>query len=705
MPTLSYRTASAVLLLVTLPLMGVAQLRIATDRDTVDFTKVKFGYSRDATIRVLNISTSTVDVNTMTIVDQNSVAGEFQIIVPQPTTYHIDSGDGRSVILRFRPSSSGIRTAALEIFTDDGIKEVILNGEGSTIQPDILVVPQSIDFGMLAPGEFKDTTILVIGGDKDSATIQWINVANDNGEIDFDVAPLDPNVSFPIGIKTGDTIVLNARFIGQNFSGPRTGRATMEGEVSGGILCLFRGAVGIPDMVFTPQLLDLGVVPQGSSVDTFISISSIGESSVKLQKIDPPNPPYSISQVPSFPYSVAPGDSLKIGVHFTATNPGDFEEGISAYSKNGKAQTINRSALLKAIVIPSVLTKQSPTPFVVSCAVDSQYQRILSISDTGIYQISVSGVACSDPDIKIQYPRLFPDTIRPGESRNIVINYDAHSNSSGGNHSLIVDVLTGGRVVIADTVRVIVQPETAKLAIARFVSQTSAYIDDIGIVTQSDIARYKISNLTLAVTIDPSDVAEIDTQNVVIDQSIFPDATAKTTFDRLSGIYSIDISSTTLLPSSPLHAFVHIPIKYYIAKDSSAILRITTSSSDEVGCLGFEDDSITISSSGNCGDGLVRKQLKNTNLFTVTNVLPNPVRGDRVRISFTNADDMSMLAELADITGKRVLRLDAGYFLKGLNTTTLKLPSLASGEYNLHLIGKMSDGKEAEMFETLILAQ
>ncbi|MEP7234384.1 MAG: hypothetical protein ABI778_03720, partial [Ignavibacteriota bacterium] len=170
----------ALSLMLFLPALAVGQLRISTDKDTINYSVVKFGFYRDASVRATNISDSTVYITSAKIVDKISVPNEFQIVVPQPPIFHIDSGDGRTIIVRFIPTGPGVRTAILVLKTADGDKLIELTGIGATIQPDITVLPTLIDFGTLAPGEFKDTTLLVVGGDKDSATIQWIGVENDN---------------------------------------------------------------------------------------------------------------------------------------------------------------------------------------------------------------------------------------------------------------------------------------------------------------------------------------------------------------------------------------------------------------------------------------------------------------------------------------------------------------------------------------------
>lgn len=702
---LMHRAAAAFFFLFSLPSLGAAQLRISTEKDSVNFTKVKIGYSRDATIRVSNISLTSVDISNMTILTQNSLVNEFQIIVPQPPIYHIDSGDGRTIILRFKPSVTGIRTAALEIFTDDGVKEVELIGEGSKTQPDILMEPKFIDFGMLAPGEFKDTTILVIGGDKDSATIQWIDVANDNAAIYFDVMPSDPLVTFPFGVRSGDTVKLNARFTAFNSSGPRTGRTIMQGDVSGAIISEFRGEVGIADMVFSPQLLDLGIVPQGSSVDTVISIASIGEASVRLLRVDPPNLPYTISGVPSFPYSLPAGDSLFIKVHFDAVAPGDYEYPISAYSKNGIAAGLNRSALLKAFVIPRVLSKTSPQPFVVSCAIDSTYQRTLSISDTGNFAIPISGVTCSDPDFTANYPFNFPDTIASGSKRDIIITFKPVSGLVVTNRTCIVTVMTGSRAIVIDTIPVIVQTENARLSLTNISSTVPIpYTNTFGIVALNDLARYKLTSLKMEIAIDPSDIAEIDTQGVSIDKSIMPNAAVKITYDPALKEYIATITSSTILQSNTVIPFLHIPLRYFVAKDSSAVLRMAVHSPEKDGCLNFENDSTVVSTGNGCGDVELRKFLNNAPLISAVKITPNPLSGKHISVSFASAGNISLSSELFDITGKIVLTGDQGSFGKGKNMLTIGIPDIASGQYLLHLQARTTAGKTQDVFNMVILS-
>ena len=700
------RPIAVLLFLLALPSLGRAQLRISTDKDTVDFTKVKLPYSRDGLIRVTNISLATVYINDMRIVDQNANFGEFQIIDPLPPIYHIDSGDGRTIMLLFQPSSMGLRTAVLDIMTDDGDKEIELIGEGSTIQPDIMMVPQFIEFGMLAPGEFKDTTVLVIGGGKDSATIAWFDVANDNGSVYFDVTTVDPSVTFPIVVHNSDTLKLKARFTAMNSSGVRTGRAIMQGEVSGVTICEFRGEIGIPDMTFTPQVLDLGIVPQGASVDTIIFIASTGESSVSLQRVDSPNLPYSISGVPSLPYSIIAGDSLKIPIHFNAIAPGDYEEPIDAFSKNGSATGLNRSALLKAFVIPRVLGKISPQPFVVSCAIDSVYQRILTVVDTGNFPITISGVATSDTNFKVTYPGIFPDTIIKGGKRDIVITFKPSSGSLVTDSSSIINVMTGNRVIVADTIALIAMPENALLAAKPIISPTpKQYSNSIGIVSVSDLSRYTLNSLEMEFTLDPPDVAEIDTLNVAVDRSVFPNATVKAGYDKSLQRYVAVITSTTPLPSSPVIPFLQIPLRYYVAKESSAILSVATRSPEKDGCLSFANDSVTVSSANGCGDQQIRNALNNELILSGMTITPNPANGDHISVLFINAESIALSSELADINGKVIASQFGTSFMKGQNMLIFDIRDISSGTYSLHLHARTSNGHFQDAFGSIILSR
>ncbi|MEP7235354.1 MAG: hypothetical protein ABI778_08670, partial [Ignavibacteriota bacterium] len=372
---------------------------------------------------------------------------------------------------------------------------------------------------------------------------------------------------------------------------------------------------------------------------------------------------------------------------------------------NGNQTPLNRTGLLKATVIPRVLSAKTPQPFSISCAVDSLYQRVLTINDTGAFPIAITGVNCLDDGFTTQYTGTLPDTITPGSTRNIIVKLNKVSGSLSVDTFCVVNILAGNRVIIADTIYINVHPEAAAFAITRnSLGSVVANSENIGIQSISDLGRLGLTALDLELQIDPPDVAVVDTENVKVDNSIFPDATVTAGFDQLTGKYFARIVSSTFLPSSASASFLQVPIKYFVAKDSSAELLVRLRSPEKDGCVNFADAGITIVSTQNCGDPEIRNLLGNRPLISDVSVSPNPVFGNHAIASFTSAEKLSLSAEVTDIYGRMILRTPYSEFEKGSNTLALELPIYVSGAYSVRLTGRTSGGQMQEKVSKIIIA-
>ena len=273
------------------------------------------------------------------------------------------------------------------------------------------------------------------------------------------------------------------------------------------------------------------------------------------------------------------------------------------------------------------------------------------------------------------------------------------------NKTCIVNVMTNGRVILSDTITLTVQTEIALLTPTQILSTTQTpYSNTVGIVSVNNIDKYKINSLEMVLWIDPPDVAEIDTLNVKIDKTILPDASVKAGFNKSLNKYIATITSSSLLASSPVIPFLYIPLHYFVAKDSTATLRVLTRSPEKDGCVNFVNDSIVISSSNGCGDPILRNFLSDSPLLKNILIAPNPSSGDHITISFLNAGDISLLIQISDMTGRTILCQNGVTFIKGKNTIQIAGPGFASGQYVLQLIAKTIDGHIQNATGTFIIS-
>ena len=134
------------------------------------------------------------------------------------------------------------------------------------------------------------------------------------------------------------------------------------------------------------------------------------------------------------------------------------------------------------------------------------------------------------------------------------------------------------------------------------------------------------------------------------------------------------------------------------------MLRIALRSQEKDGCLNFASDSVTISEASQCGDRQVRNLLNNVPLLSAVNITPNPLQSNRVAVSFSNTENISLSSELSDVNGKVVIHRNAVSFLKGRNKLLFEIPDIASGTYSLHLLARTLEGRFQNVFSSIILS-
>lgn len=153
----------------------------------------------------------------------------FRVFLPP---FYVPAGGNHAVEFRFRPTSVGVKTAQLLIFTQADTLRQTIRGEG--IAPALAVVNSLIDFGRILVGEKKDTlqTLTI----KNIGTVPLtMTTTRHGGPNDLDFSTLSGGGSFVL--QVGGTAKLDLRFT-----------ATELGRTSGRLLFEYNG-VGTPATV------------------------------------------------------------------------------------------------------------------------------------------------------------------------------------------------------------------------------------------------------------------------------------------------------------------------------------------------------------------------------------------------------------------------------------------------------------------------
>lgn len=232
---------------------------IAKSKD-IDFRRCEVGTSKDSLIIGAVINAGNYPFRTEAMYFRGADAQSFKIVSGFPP-YTIESGQGKSVELRFTPSRIGLHSVEMVIVTQSDT--IIQNVYGEGVAPILSVVNSLIDFGEVPVGDYGDTNVVVIKNI--SSTPITINGIRQDG----------PNVKdFVIlsGEKEFTLLPNEEKAVGLRFMPSESGRT------SGALLFDYNGfgspasiqlfGEGISKNVNAIKVIDFGKVKIGLSKDT-----------------------------------------------------------------------------------------------------------------------------------------------------------------------------------------------------------------------------------------------------------------------------------------------------------------------------------------------------------------------------------------------------------------------------------------------------
>lgn len=655
--------------------------QVKTSKDTVLFSNVKLGHSRDALLGVDNPTSTPLEILSITIQPVVSLPGEF-IIWSGPTSITLAPSEGINLVLRCIPQAPNQRTAILKIQTATETKEVFLIGDVTSTQPDVFVNPSFIDFGKVALGDTKDTSYTIYGSGIDSIDIFDLLIENRNGGIFFEAYPKDGLFAFPEKIGPNDSLVILARFIAAAPSGIVTGSSTAFGKVSGDLKCEFRGEIGFPELSFSTDLLDIGVRNLGEVVDTFVYLQSEGSAPVELEQVIPPNV-FTLITTPSVPQSIAPNNTIRVDLRFTATTIGLVSDVLGAFAKSTASGGKYRQVALKAIVLPNGLTSHVDSVLHVECINLAKDSLLVRVSDTGSFAITIDSIRIDNPNLQLSVNSTFPLPLASFSSKDIQVVYTPDG-TGHATDSAIIEYLISGHVVIRDTVRINYVRGILPLATASITQTPLDYTDSLSLKANTKLNSLGLLAIDYVFRFSPDDIADIDIDKLNLALQTSGNINGNIVFNDQDNTYRLQLSSSIPLTDNDI-AGVKVPLRYYVTKQAIGDVVISSSAPGNELCFDRFNDTLTITSPDLCGDPHIRQALNND--------LTASFIGMRVLSIDNNFTAMYRLVTPSEVTldwysqlGELVSSQHLGSITNGIHTVSLTPNELSSGS----LIGRLT---------------
>jgi hypothetical protein len=402
------------------------------ESQNIDMMKCLIGNSRDSLVNgfIRNIGTWEFQVDS--IYFRGSDASAFELVSGFPQ-YILSPGKGNYGEFRFRPFQARLYSAEIVIITQADTLYQSIIGEG--IQPQLAVISDIIDFGIINIGSQKDSmqavTIKNIGLSPLTITNTKHNKPND-----YDFKTLSGGGSFTL--NPGDTCKMDLQF-----------KPSDVGRTSG-VLEFYYNGVGSPAVV---QLYGEGVNKYPvietnissfpdliceNTIDEYILISNNGGNPliIKAMNIKGTNSDeFSINE--TLPITIEPDSSKRIAVTFIPKTIGQkyanieilsnaIPDSISSIPLNAKKERISLTSETHLINLGYLCPNETK-------------DTIITISNTGT--LNTGGYATSSTNISLQN-NVF--NIDAGNNHSINLHFTGLSNLAPFNEMVtIIDSVCG----------------------------------------------------------------------------------------------------------------------------------------------------------------------------------------------------------------------------------------------------------------------
>jgi hypothetical protein len=288
--------------------------------------------------------------------------------------------------------------------------------------------PAVVDFKTLKTNFSKDSNILITNTGPVDLQIDNIFVAGGNSTGEFKViVPSTPSLVLPVG----GTQVVTIRFSPQNI-GARNSTLrfqTFDGEFT---VELFGNGLDIqPNLITVPGNIDFGLVTPGVTKDSSFYFVCIGPDTAVINTLQLTNSNGGIFFDASvdgvnvtFPDSLAPGDSLKVDVHFIGQEPLGQKDG-SVFAEGSITGT--STCILTGKVVQADI-RVSPT-FIDfgDVYLGSIHDTTVTIYSTGEVPLVLNELELIAFGFSIMNPPIVPLTLQPHESLVLDLRFNPNT--------------------------------------------------------------------------------------------------------------------------------------------------------------------------------------------------------------------------------------------------------------------------------------
>ncbi len=692
------RLITVLLLLASAPILGgwlpagllsaeaFSQVRLVFNPTSLNFGTRPVASTLDMSLAVSDTSaTDDIQVDGIQVVGTN--ASDFTVLTGVPFVVQHRASVPTQLQVRFSPQGAGLRTAQLSISTSDGTVQISVQGIGASESSKLALSDSTIDFGKLAPGDFRDTMLWLYSTGQDSASVSSLQVTNTEAAPVFQVWFANSTITTPFKLASKDSVAIVIRCMGGGDVGDVSGQLVVYGGSEVSPVCGLLGKVEYGVMDFQAPLLstplkdvDFGTILWGDYRDTVIRFVNTGEVDVTVSDLEPMQDiEFTILNPPVVPFRIRQGESYDFKIRASPAI-GQVQRAQLQVGSPGSSPFFHYLNLFFTVDGSMPLSAPSTQSVEYDCGAPGLVDITLPVTDTGRNRFTVSAIQAGDSNIVVTTDVPLPRVIEIGET----VPFALHFNVAGAIQSgkVVLQIKSGGGIVLYDTVVLVGRSTTASANIVLTQLSDSSRAA-AAVRTNTSLTQLGLDTLVVHLSSSDQNVAAIDTSSIKLSADLGNARIISIIAEPglpPSGGLAVKIASQTPIQASVGGSLVLFELKRFVAVGDLATIRVSLVAPDRAGCVEWTVDSIQIFGAGTCGAQFMTDLMTGTQIQFSAGVRSNPISGESVKLQFLANKEMDVAYELSNSLGEVILHGNA-HVIQGSSSLSLRLAGIPSGQY------------------------
>lgn len=397
----------------TVNLLGTGTAPVLSVTPTsIDFGAITAGTNSNLTATLSNTGNETLTVNTL------SVTGTGFSLVGATTPINITPNNSQTITVRFSPTDVVSYSGSLTIQSNGGNQTVSLSGQGAGGR--VTLSPEQIDFGAVATGSSKTVTLTVTNTGNAPMNITGITSPSLPFSVSYTGAP-------PIQLLSGTSYTILVKFSPTTATNYNSSFVVQTNAINGNQTVNLQGEGVAPAISITPSPITFTNTTVGQSQSMNLVIKNNGTLPVTINSFDSPVAPFSITNLPTTPYSLAPGSTLNLVVKFSPTTAGSFSSSLGILFDYATTPTnVNITGTGSSVTQAANIIFQQNGSQVTSVAFGNVFKgssskKTLSVKNNGSSATTINSVSISNAAFTATLPSSF--TLNAGETRALDVTF------------------------------------------------------------------------------------------------------------------------------------------------------------------------------------------------------------------------------------------------------------------------------------------